>query len=157
VRGSGLPLSIIIVGVGNADFTNMDVLDSDDARLYSRRFKKYMDADIVQFVPFREFRNNPVQLARETLDEVPRQLLDAYRKRGIVPMPTDPAKKRAIQAKLAAQSNKAGFKQAEEGNEFSSFYADRKRNMIRKAVNMGMDHNKVEAFINNHGMYEEDV
>jgi hypothetical protein len=25
-----LPLSVIIVGVGNADFSNMDILDGDD-------------------------------------------------------------------------------------------------------------------------------
>ena len=35
VRGSSLPLSIIIVGVGNADFSSMDVLDADDEPLYS--------------------------------------------------------------------------------------------------------------------------
>lgn len=42
VRGSSLALSIIIVGVGNADFTQMDVLDADDDPLYSRKYKKYM-------------------------------------------------------------------------------------------------------------------
>jgi len=36
------------------------------------KHKKYMDADIVQFVPFRDFKNNPTLLAKETLDEVPR-------------------------------------------------------------------------------------
>ena len=30
VEGSYLPLSIVIVGVGDADFSNMEVLDSDD-------------------------------------------------------------------------------------------------------------------------------
>ena len=35
VRGSELPLSIIIVGVGEADFSSMDVLDADDEPLYS--------------------------------------------------------------------------------------------------------------------------
>lgn len=94
VRGSSLPISFIIVGVGDADFSHMDTLDSDDDLLYSKRFKKHMEADIVQFVPFREFRNNPVQLARETLDEVPRQLLDYFKKRKIAPLPTDPIKKR---------------------------------------------------------------
>lgn len=96
VRGSSLPVSFIIVGVGNADFSDMDTLDSDDAILYSRRFNKHMEADIVQFVPFREFRANPVALARETLDEVPRQLLDYFKKRNIVPMPADPQRKREI-------------------------------------------------------------
>ena len=47
VRGSSLPLSIIIVGVGSADFTSMDVLDADDEPLYSKKYKKYMASDIV--------------------------------------------------------------------------------------------------------------
>lgn len=33
VKASVLPLSIIIVGVGTADFGNMDVLDADDEPL----------------------------------------------------------------------------------------------------------------------------
>jgi len=47
VRGSALPMSIIIVGVGSDDFENMDILDADETPLYSTRFKKYMEADIV--------------------------------------------------------------------------------------------------------------
>ena len=47
VRGSTLPLSIIIVGVGDADFSSMDVLDADDEPLWSKKYKKYMAADIV--------------------------------------------------------------------------------------------------------------
>jgi len=71
VRSSGLPISIIIVGVGSDDFESMDTLDADENPLYSQKYKKYMDADIVQFVPYRDFRSNPIQLAKETLDEVP--------------------------------------------------------------------------------------
>jgi len=63
----------------------MDILDADDEPLYSMKYKKYMDADIVQFVPFRDFKNNPTLLAKETLDEVPRQLLDYMRKNHIAP------------------------------------------------------------------------
>lgn len=47
VRGTDLPLSIVIVGVGTADFSSMDVLDADDEPLYSRKFNKYMSRDIV--------------------------------------------------------------------------------------------------------------
>jgi hypothetical protein len=36
VAASDLPLSIIIVGVGNADFTSMDRLDADDEPLRDR-------------------------------------------------------------------------------------------------------------------------
>ena len=47
VRGSDLPLSIIIVGVGHADFENMETLDGDVNPLYSRRSGKYASRDIV--------------------------------------------------------------------------------------------------------------
>lgn len=47
VRGSELPLAIIIVGVGDADFSGMDTLDADDEALYSTAYRKYMAADIV--------------------------------------------------------------------------------------------------------------
>lgn len=85
VRGSSLPLSIIIVGVGDADFSSMDVLDADDTPLYSKRFKKYMSSDIVQFVPFSEFKHDPRLLAKETLEEVPRQFLDFMNRNNILP------------------------------------------------------------------------
>jgi copine 5/8/9 len=35
VRGSELPLSIVIVGVGDADFDSMETLDADTNPLYS--------------------------------------------------------------------------------------------------------------------------
>jgi copine 5/8/9 len=47
VRGSECPLGIIIVGVGDADFSMMDTLDGDDEALYSSAYRKYMAADIV--------------------------------------------------------------------------------------------------------------
>jgi hypothetical protein len=51
VNDCNLPLSIIIVGVGNAEFTNMVRLDGDNG-LYNSQGKKAA-RDIVQFVPFR--------------------------------------------------------------------------------------------------------
>ena len=33
VQGSKLPLSVIIVGIGNANFGNMETLDADDSPL----------------------------------------------------------------------------------------------------------------------------
>lgn len=85
VRASSLPLSIIIVGVGSEDFESMRVLDADDVPLYSATLKRYMQRDIVQFVPFLEFKNNPYQLARETLAEVPGQLVSFFESQKIAP------------------------------------------------------------------------
>ena len=39
VRGSTLPVAIIIVGVGDADFSSMEILDGDDEALYSQTFR----------------------------------------------------------------------------------------------------------------------
>jgi len=71
VKGSKLPMSIIIVGVGNADFEMMEQLDGDVAPLYSNTLREYRDRDIVQFVPFRQLQRDPVRLAKEVLAEVP--------------------------------------------------------------------------------------
>ncbi|KAG8557200.1 hypothetical protein GDO81_018362, partial [Engystomops pustulosus] len=50
VNASSLPLSIIIVGVGPAEFDAMEELDGDEVRVSSRG--KFAERDIVQFVPF---------------------------------------------------------------------------------------------------------
>lgn len=47
VNGSKYPLSIVIVGVGNEDFSNMSVLDADINPLYSKVYEKTMERDIV--------------------------------------------------------------------------------------------------------------
>jgi len=39
VESSYLPISIIIVGVGKADFNNMDELDSDQSKLKDNKGK----------------------------------------------------------------------------------------------------------------------
>ncbi|RMC09361.1 hypothetical protein DUI87_14369 [Hirundo rustica rustica] len=70
VRASYLPMSIIIVGVGNADFTDMQILDGDDGVLRSPKGEPVL-RDIVQFVPFREFKNC-------VLAEVPKQVVEYY-------------------------------------------------------------------------------
>ena len=65
VRASRLPMSIIIVGVGNADFTDMRLLDGDDGPL---RCPRGVPAarDIVQFVPFRDFKDvSPYALTQQ--------------------------------------------------------------------------------------------
>ncbi|XP_067342452.1 copine-3-like isoform X2 [Channa argus] len=57
VNASQLPMSIIIVGVGGADFSAMEFLDGDDGILRSAAGEA-AKRDIVQFVPFRQFQNN---------------------------------------------------------------------------------------------------
>ena len=77
VEGSFLPLSVIIVGIGDADFTKMVKLDGDDDPLISRNGKK-RQRDLVQFVPFSKFENDEKKLAEEVLEEIPRQIIEYY-------------------------------------------------------------------------------
>jgi hypothetical protein len=72
VRASDQPLSIIIVGVGEADFDQMEALDGDITPLFSNTLNKYRNRDIVQFVPFRDLKSDPVRLAKAVLAEVPK-------------------------------------------------------------------------------------
>ena len=90
---STLPLSIIIVGVGNADFDAMDELDGDDVRLTTPD-GKMAARDIVQFVPFRNFlkggmnsQSARLHLAKEVLAEIPDQFIGFMKANRIVPKP----------------------------------------------------------------------
>lgn len=56
VHASHLPMSVIIVGVGNADFTDMQILDGDNGILRSPKGEPVL-RDIVQFVPFKDFKH----------------------------------------------------------------------------------------------------
>lgn len=97
VNASSLPISIIIVGVGDADFENMDVLDSDDVRLSVDG--RYAERDIVQFVPLNKFLTtngstvrSQAELAKEVLAEIPGQLTGFMKSRGIKPQTNSPDK-----------------------------------------------------------------
>ena len=73
IQGSQLPLSVIIVGVGQADFSKMNKLDGDGG-LYGHNGQK-CPRDIVQFVPFREVGMNGDMLAKQLLAELPGQVV----------------------------------------------------------------------------------
>uniref|UniRef100_A0A671YIQ6 Copine-3 n=1 Tax=Sparus aurata TaxID=8175 RepID=A0A671YIQ6_SPAAU len=85
VRASRLPLSIIIIGVGPADFKAMELLDGDDGVLRST-VGEAVARDIVQFVPFRQFKDTPSSaLAQSVLAEVPNQVVSYFKMRGLEP------------------------------------------------------------------------
>ena len=72
-----MPLSIIIVGIGKEDFGEMNDLDADTAPLCDDH-GEFSKRDIVQFVPFDTFKNDPVLLAKEVLREVPKQMTSYF-------------------------------------------------------------------------------
>lgn len=152
VYGSELPLSIIIVGVGSADFTAMDQLDADEAPLYSTTYKKQMAADIVQFVPFRDFADNPMLLAKETLEEVPGQVLSYFRRRGIRPNPATEAQKRVLQNQLSQARSMGGNMPIDK----QDFWSQQKENFLMKMQSQGYDLFTMQDFIEQKGMVSMD-
>uniref|UniRef100_A0A3P8TY80 Copine Va n=1 Tax=Amphiprion percula TaxID=161767 RepID=A0A3P8TY80_AMPPE len=96
VNAAKLPMSIIIVGVGQAEFDAMVELDGDDIRISSRG--KLAERDIVQFVPFRDYMDRTgnhvlsmARLAKDVLAEIPDQLISYMKSKTIKPNPVPPA------------------------------------------------------------------
>ncbi|KAF3703377.1 Copine-3 [Channa argus] len=90
VNASQLPMSIIIVGVGGADFSAMEFLDGDDGILRSAAGEA-AKRDIVQFVPFRQFQNaGAAALAQSVLAELPGQVTSFFNSFGLKP-PNEPS------------------------------------------------------------------
>lgn len=77
IQASEDPLSVVIVGIGNADFTSMEFLDEHDHSMGAGR-------DITKFVRFADYRSFNA-LTEAVLDEIPNQLVDYYYSRNILP------------------------------------------------------------------------
>ena len=84
VKGSSKPLSVIIIGVGNDDFESMIKLDADEKPLINSE-GEMAARDLVQFVPFLEYESNNVRLANQVLEEIPRQFVEYYEIKSLVP------------------------------------------------------------------------
>ncbi|KAG8067854.1 hypothetical protein GUJ93_ZPchr0005g15471 [Zizania palustris] len=86
VRASDLPLSILIVGVGNADFKQMEILDGDFGRRLESSTGRIATRDIVQFVPMSEVQQGgQISVVQSLLEELPGQFLAYMRSRDIKP------------------------------------------------------------------------
>ncbi|KAK6232808.1 hypothetical protein SCA6_002881 [Theobroma cacao] len=86
VRASDLPLSILIVGVGDADFKQMEILDADNGHRLESSTGRLATRDIVQFVPMREVYSCRISVVQALLEELPGQFLSYMRSRDIKPV-----------------------------------------------------------------------
>ena len=76
IEASSLAISIIIVGVGDADFSKMNLLDGDEQPLLDDKGRKIRD--IVQFVKYEKKYNQNLSLfSQDLLFEIPNQV-EAY-------------------------------------------------------------------------------
>ncbi|KAF5189378.1 Bonzai-like protein [Thalictrum thalictroides] len=85
VKASDLPLSILIIGVGGADFKEMEILDGDNGKRLESTTGRVATRDIVQFVPMREVHGGQISIIQALLQELPGQFLTYMRSRNIIP------------------------------------------------------------------------
>lgn len=78
VEACNLPVSLIIIGMGDAKFDEMHYLDCDNGYLESLKSGKKSNRDIVQFVEFNSVGNDPKKLAEKVLEEIPMQIEEYY-------------------------------------------------------------------------------
>ena len=74
---SDLPVSIVIIGLGDDSFKSMEELDADKAKLIRTDGQEAM-RDLVQFVQFEKFKYDSNELAKEMLKEIPYQIEEYY-------------------------------------------------------------------------------
>merc|ERR1719414_519113 len=90
IKASDAPLSVVIVGIGDAEFRAMQFLDDLDVKPPAR--------DITQFVEFRKHKHSKHSLAMATLEEIPNQLVDYFHGNGIPPLTAASRKFTDVQA-----------------------------------------------------------
>ncbi|XP_074292779.1 protein BONZAI 3-like [Silene latifolia] len=86
VKASDLPLSVLIVGVGNADFTHMEILDGDYGGPLKSSGGKLAARDIVQFMPMREVDAGQISSIETLLAELPGQFLAYMNSKNLQPL-----------------------------------------------------------------------
>jgi len=94
IAASSLPLSLIIVGVGEEDFSSMEFLDADKRVLKSSATGTVAARDIVQFVALRDFLGKQGEnyeatkedLAKAVLAEIPKQFMEFMSTKQITPL-----------------------------------------------------------------------
>ena len=79
-----LPISVIIVGIGGGEFHIMHQLDDDNMQMVDSKGQK-TERDLVQFVEFQKFSNNGVALAKQVLEQLPRQVSQYFQLNNISP------------------------------------------------------------------------
>jgi Copine/Zinc finger, C3HC4 type (RING finger)/C2 domain len=136
VKASRLPISIIIVGIGDDDFSLMNRLDSENEPLQSTEEKAHMERDIVQFVPFNDFKDKGYQeLALGTLDKIPSDILNYYRSKDIKPS----------YGKNLLELNRQDIPLT---HQLPAFLEDQKKKLIAGAIGSSITREDIDIIIN---------
>ena len=81
IEASYLPFSLIIIGIGDGDFTKMMKFDINAIPSNKKRILR----DSVKFVKFNAYKNNISELQKKVFEDIPNQMVEYYSKIKINP------------------------------------------------------------------------
>jgi hypothetical protein len=154
VQASNLPISIIIIGIGDEDFDKMELLDGDEIALVNQKTGQTMARDIVQFVQFSKFKSELQALAKEVLGEVPDQVVEFMKSKKIKPnMPETKVTIGNFGSWAKKSAGKKSFERAssfaEATSEVVEFYAKEKAEFVERLTRVGFKRELTEHALRN--------
>nr|CAB3449890.1 unnamed protein product [Digitaria exilis] len=83
IKASDLPMSIIVIGVGGADFKEMEFLDPNKGEKLESSTGRVASRDMLQFAPMKDAHGSGVSTVQSLLAEIPGQFMTYMRTREI--------------------------------------------------------------------------
>jgi hypothetical protein len=83
IRASDFPMSIIVIGVGGADFKEMEFLDPNKGEKLESSTGRVASRDMIQFAPMKDVQGSGVSTVQSLLAEIPGQFMTYMRTREI--------------------------------------------------------------------------
>lgn len=83
IKASDFPLSIIVVGVGGADFKEMEFLDPNKGGRLESSTGRVASRDVIQFAPMKDVHGTGISIVQSLLAEIPGQFMTYMRTREI--------------------------------------------------------------------------
>ncbi|CAD6250884.1 unnamed protein product [Miscanthus lutarioriparius] len=81
IKASDFPISIIVVGVGGADFKEMEFLDPNKGEKLESSTGRVASRDMIQFAPMKDMHGTGVSTLQSLLAEIPGQFMTYMRTR----------------------------------------------------------------------------
>lgn len=161
-NASDLPFSILMVGIGDGDFTILKQFDADNERkeppLKSNTNKtaskkimnKPLPRDIVQFIHYRKHKEDKLKLALEMFNEIPKQFLLYMSKNGIK---TNKKEKTVSGIKITKKDFLAKFESRKTPNKLKvdiikKMMEERRDNFRQKQLPLGYEKEIVDQILN---------
>ncbi|KAL6899120.1 hypothetical protein ACP4OV_005778 [Aristida adscensionis] len=83
INASDFPLSIIVIGVGGADFKEMEFLDPNKGERMESSTGRVASRDMIQFAPMKDVHGSGISTVQSLLAEIPGQFMTYMRTREI--------------------------------------------------------------------------